>query len=167
MSRVLALSIGIRASTSPAITSMPGLDRHDRVHRQQVARLAAACQLADLALLVLDHHAGRRSAPRGECTPIDDHAVGDAGDSSRPLADRHAFDQVLEVDDAFDLGEHRTGIGVPLGETIAALDLDPVIARADACRRAAGARTLGAVLDRPRPRSRVAAHDHEAGLARP
>ena len=32
------------------------------------------------------------------------------------LAHRHALDQILEVDDAIDLGEHRTGIGIPLGE---------------------------------------------------
>src|SRR4029079_2465610 len=143
---------------------MPGLDRHDRVHRQEGACLAHPPQLADLALLVLDGDSRPQiHATRGS-TPIDDHRVGDTGRLILPLADRHAFDQILEVDNALHRGEHRAGIGVPLGEAIAALDLGAVVhAQMRAVRQPVHG-TLGAVLI-GHDQDGVAAHDHEAALA--
>ena len=142
---------------------MARLDRQDGIDRQQVTGLAAARQLDDLALLVLDHHRRPqiRAARRG--APIDDHAVGDTGRLVAPLADRHAFDQILEVDRALDLREHRPGIRIPLGETIAALDLDAVV---DPQMRAVGQpvhRPLRAVIVE-HDDGGIAAHDHEAAL---
>ena len=75
------------------------LDRQDRVDREQVAGVAAARQLHDLAVLVLDRpRAGLRSEPRGLARqsmttrlvmPVDSSAVSD---------DRDALDDVLVVD---------------------------------------------------------------------
>ena len=69
------------------------------------------------------------------------------------LRHRLAFDQVLEADRAVDLGEDRTGVGIPLGDALAALDLVAVVdlqARAvlDAVRGALGAVRID---DRDRP----------------
>ena len=142
---------------------MAGLDRQDGIDRQQIAGFAAARQLADLALLVLDHHCRPQIGAARGGAPVDDHAVGDTGRLVAPLADRHALDQILEVDGALDLGEHRAGIGIPLGETIAALDLDAVIdAQMRAVRQPVHG-TLGAVLVE-HDDGGVAAHDHEAAL---
>ena len=65
MSRVLALSVGIRAMTSPAFDLRARIDREDRVDRQQVARLAAARELEHLAVLALDHDRRTQVRPRG------------------------------------------------------------------------------------------------------
>src|SRR6516164_3923345 len=102
-----------------------GIDRDDRVDREHVAGLAAAAELEDLALLVLDHKgraqillaAGRTRAP------IDDDALGDAGGFVKRLGHRLAFDQVFEADGALDLGQDRPGIGIPFGNTLTALDV--------------------------------------------
>jgi hypothetical protein len=142
---------------------MARLDREDRIDRQEVACLRAARQLGDLALLVLDHHGGTQIGAARGCTPIDDHAIGDTGRLVAPLGHGHAFDQVLEVDRAFDLRQHRAGIGIPLGQPVAALHLLPVL---DAQMRAVGQPVhgpLGPVLVENDDRG-VAAHDHGAAL---
>ena len=87
MSRVLALSVGIRAMTSPAFTVRARIDRDDGVDREQVARLAAAGELQDLAVLVLDHDRRTqvrrpRSTVRQSMTtrlamPVDSSSVSD------------------------------------------------------------------------------------------
>src|SRR5262249_34082340 len=56
------------------------------------------------------------------------------------------FDKVLEPDRALDLGQHRTGIGIPFGDPLTALDLVTLL---DAQARTvldAMDRTLGAIL---------------------
>ena len=70
--------------------------------------------------------AGRRSSPR-RGAPVDDHALGDAGRLVERLRHRLAFDQVLERDRALDLGQDRPGVGIPLGDALAALDLVAVV----------------------------------------
>ena len=99
------------------------LDRDDRVDRQRVARVAAAGELADLAVRALDHN---RRLQRGRAlvhAPVGDHALGDAGRFVGRLAHGLAFQQVLEADDAVDFRQDRAGIGVPLGQALTALDL--------------------------------------------
>ena len=65
--------------TSPAFTLRARLDREDGVDREQVAGIAAARELEDLAVLALDHDRRPQVAPRGSSAPVDDHALGDAG----------------------------------------------------------------------------------------
>ncbi len=80
-----------------------------------------------------------------------------------PLADRHAFDQILEVDRALDLREHRPGIGIPLGETIAALHLDAVIdTQMRAVRQPVHGPLRAVIVEHDD--GGIAAHDHEAAL---
>src|SRR5262249_26937795 len=102
-----------------------GVDRQNRVDRQQIARLAAPRQLEDLAVLALDDDgrpqillaAGRTRAP------VDDDALGDAGRLVKRFRHRLAFGQVLERGRAFALGEDRAGVGLPLRDALAALDV--------------------------------------------
>src|SRR6266851_7502308 len=119
--------------------------RQDRVDRQHVAGIAATRELEDLAVLALDHDRRTQIRPAPRRAPIDDDALGDTGGFVERLRDRLPFDQVLERDGALDLRQHRTGIGVPLGDALAALDH---IALVDVHARAvldAMGRTLGAV----------------------
>ena len=62
MSRVLALSVGMRAMHVARLHLAARIDRDDGVDREQVARVAAAGELEDLAVLALITIAGRRSA---------------------------------------------------------------------------------------------------------
>ena len=132
------------------------IDRDDRFDRQRVAGVAAALQLGDLAVAVLDDDRrlqGRRALVEA---PVDDHALGDAGRLVDRLRHRRAFDEILEADDAVDLGQDRPGVGIPFGDALAALDLVALVdlqARAvlDAMHGALGA---------------VGAHDHDRDIAR-
>src|SRR5262245_28568581 len=98
------------------------IDRDDGVDGELVARLAAAGELHDLAGLVLDHDRRPQIDAAGGA-PIGHHALGDAGRLVERLRHRLALDQVLEGDGALDLGEDRTGVGIPLRDALAALDL--------------------------------------------
>ena len=69
--------------------------------------------------------AGRRSAERGLVRqsmttrlvmPVDSSAVSD---------DRRTFHEILVGDDAVDFGDHRAGVGVPLGERWPRLTVSP------------------------------------------
>ena len=69
--------------------------------------------------------------------PVHDHALGDAGRLVHRLRHGLAFDEILEADDALDLGEDRTGVGIPFRDALAALDLSPssTLRRAPYCTR--------------------------------
>src|SRR5262245_53094952 len=105
-----------------------GLDRDDGVDGELVARLGATAELEDLVVL-LDHD--RRAqvllVAAGAGTPVGDHALGNAGRLVERLRHRLAFDQILEAGRALDLGQDRPGVGVPLRNALAALDLGPVL----------------------------------------
>src|SRR5262249_44280141 len=126
-----------------------GIDRQDRVHCQQIAGVAAAGELEDLAVLALDHH-GRTQillAAGGAGAPVDDHALGDASRFVELLLDRLAFHQILEPDSTVDLGEDRAHAEIPLGNALAALDVIALVdldagAVLDAVNRALGAGLL-------------------------
>src|SRR5215471_8590698 len=118
------------------------IDRDDGVDGELVARLAATRQFHDLVVLVLDHDRRMQIDPAAGA-PVGHHALGDAGRFVERLRHRLALDQVLEGDRALDLGEDRPGIGIPLRDALAALDLVIVLdqqARAvlDAMHRALG-----------------------------
>src|SRR5579883_273250 len=105
------------------------IDRNDGVDRQHIAGFAAAAQLEDVAILVLDHD-GRTQillAAGGARAPIDHHAFGDAGRFVKRLRHRLPFDEILEADRAFDLGEDRPSIGIPLSDALAALNVIAVV----------------------------------------
>src|SRR4029077_15921500 len=141
------------------------IDRNDRIDREQIARLAAARQLEHLAVLALDHDRGPQVllSARRSGAPVDHDALGDAGRLVERLGHRLAFDQVLEGDRARDLGEHRTGVGIPLGDALAALDVIALVdlhacAVLDTVHRA-----LGAVLIDDRDRD-IARHGDEIAI---
>ena len=137
MSRVLALS---RRDTSKHVAGhhlMARLDRQDRIDRQEVASLAAARQLEHLALLVLDHHRRPEIGAARRGTPVDDHAVGRYRSSSsrRSLTDTPSTRSSKSTVPSISC-EHRPGIGIPLGQTVAAFDLGRRRRPANACRKA-------------------------------
>ena len=89
--------------------------------------------------------AGRKIRAAARRAPVDDDALGDTGGFVERFGDRLAFDQILEPDSAFDFGQHRTGVGIPLRDALAALDhVAFVDVHARAVLNAVG-RTLGAV----------------------
>ena len=59
--------------------------------------------------------------------PVDDDALGEARRLVGGFRDRGAVDQILERHLAVDFGQDRTGVGIPFGDTLAALDLVAVI----------------------------------------
>ena len=125
-----------------------GIDRKDGVDRQQIAGLAAAPELENLAVLALDHDGGTQILLAAGCAgaPVDDHALGYAGRLVERLRHRLAFDQVLEPDRTLDLSEDRPHVGIPLGDALAALDVIALVDPQAGAILDAVNRTLGAVL---------------------
>src|SRR5581483_673832 len=121
------------------------LDRQDRLDGEQVAGIAAARRLLDLAVLALDHDRRLEVARPRIGAPIRDHALGDAGRLVRRLLDGDSVDQVLVGDVAVDLGQHRAGIGVPFRQPLAALHLLAVVDKETGAVGDAVDRALGAV----------------------
>ena len=103
------------------------IDRQNGVDRQQVAGIAAARELLDLAVLALDDDRRLQVGGPARGAPVGDHALGDAGRLVDRFRHRLALDQVLEGDGAFDLGEDRPGVGIPFGDALAALDVVAVL----------------------------------------
>src|SRR5262249_57969132 len=101
------------------------IDRKNGVDRQQIAGVAAAAELEDLAVLALDHEGGPEILliARRAGAPVGDHALGDAGRLVDRFRHRLTLDQVLEPDGAFHLGENRPGIRIPLAHALATRDL--------------------------------------------
>ena len=122
------------------------IDRDDGIDREQIAGLAAAGELEDLAARLDDD---RRTqvllVARRAGAPVDDHALGDAGRLVELFRHRQPVDQILEVDRALDLGQDRPGVGIPLGDALAALDLVAVLDAQARAVRDAVMRALGAV----------------------
>ena len=137
------------------------------VDRQDVARIAAALQLQDLAVFALDHDRGLQGRGALVEPVIDDHTLGNTGRLVDGFRHGRAFDEIFEADLAVDLGQDRPRIGIPFRDTLAALDL---VAFVDLHPRAildAVHRTLDAI--RPFDDDRdIARHDHQVafGIAR-
>ena len=121
MSLVLVVSRGILAMTSPAL-DLVALGDHDvGAHRQEVAgrRPSEPGSFGVLPCSSLMEMRGRASASLDSMMTL----RGQAGDLVDLLLHGHAFDDVAELHRAGDLGEDRDGVGVPLGEQVAGLDL--------------------------------------------
>ena len=122
------------------------IDRDDGVDRELIAGFAAAGELEDLvARLDDDRRTQVLLIARGARAPVDDHALGNAGRLVERFRHRQAVDQVFELDRAFDLGQDRPGVGIPLGDTLAALDLVAILDAHARAVRDAVMRALGAV----------------------
>src|ERR1700722_6825802 len=85
------------------------IDRDDGGDGEHVTGIAAAAELEDIAVLVLDHQrraqilltAGRTRAP------VDNHALGDARRLVESLGERLAFDHILVTHQTLDFSEDR------------------------------------------------------------
>src|SRR5262249_10855027 len=94
------------------------LDRDDGVHREEIPGIAAALDLrhrtlagdGDGRLQVLAALAG---------APVGDETLGEARRFVGGFRHRRTVDQVLERHFAVDFGQHRAGVGIPLGDTLA------------------------------------------------
>ena len=98
------------------------LDRDDRVHRR------AGSGHRRHARPWRPHPCGRWRGPAQAVAalvgpPVDDDALGEARGLVGGFRDRSTVDQILEHHLAFDFGQDRTGVGIPFGDTLAALDL--------------------------------------------
>src|SRR5262249_14230390 len=134
------------------------IDRDHRLDRELVARLAAAPELEDLAVLAaLDDDRRAQILAAAGSAPVGDHALGDAGRFIERLRHRLAFDEVLEGDRALDLGQDGPRVGIPFREPLAAFDLLAVLGSQPRTVLNAVDRTLGAVLVDDRDRH-VATH---------
>src|SRR5580700_5539771 len=137
---------------------------NDRIHRQRITRIAAAMQLADLAVRRFDHDGGLQCRGALIETPVHDQALGNTGSLVDGFRHRGTFDQILEADRPGDLGQNWPCIGIPLSNALAALDLVAVVDFEP-----------GAILD-PMDRAfravwaldddcDIARHDHKVALA--
>src|SRR5690606_18271448 len=59
--------------------------------------------------------------------PIDDNALGEAGGLVGVFGDGRAVHEILEGHFAVDFSQHRTGVRIPFGDTLAALDLVTIV----------------------------------------
>ena len=100
---------------------------------------------------------------RAERAPVDDDALGDAGRLVHRLGHRGAVDEILVADRAVDLGEDRTGVGIPLGDALAALDLVALVDLEPGAVLQAVHRALGPVGPDDDDRD-VAAHDDQVAI---
>ena len=139
------------------------LERDDRLDRQHVARVAAARQFGDLAVLALDDQRRAQVRRARRHAPVDDEALGDAGRFVDLLGHRRALDQILEADRARHFGHDRTGVGIPFGDALAALDLVAVVDLQAGAVLHAMNRALGAVAIEDHHRH-VARHDHHVAF---
>ncbi len=105
---------------------LAGLDIEDRIHRQEVPGVAPAFHLRHCALA---GHSDRRLQAFATRIgpPVGDHALGEARGFVGLLGHRRPVDQILVGHFAIDFGQHRTGVGIPFGDTLAALDLVAII----------------------------------------
>ena len=149
--------------TSPALTLAPGSQRDDRFDRQEIARVAAARQFGDLAVLALDHQRRTQARRARRHPPVDDQTLGDAGRLVDLLGHRGALDEILEADGAGHFGHDRTGVRVPFGDALAALDVIAVIDLQPRAVLHAMNRALGAVAIDDDDRH-VARHHHHVAF---
>jgi hypothetical protein len=98
------------------------VDRQNGVDRQHVAGVAATGQLQHLAVLALDHDGWTQVGSPTRRAPVDNDALGDTGGFVERFGDRLTFDQIFESDSTLKLCQNRPGVGIPLGDTLAALD---------------------------------------------
>src|SRR5690606_16971306 len=99
------------------------VDREDGVHRHVVASLEAIRQRDDLTVVIPQGDARTQIAAPRLLLPVGDHAIGNTGRLVQHLAHGESVDQVDVVGDTFLLGDDRDGIGVPLRQLVAPLDL--------------------------------------------
>src|SRR6185437_5415505 len=107
------------------------IDRDDGIDRKLVAGVAAARELENLAVFAGRFNDDRRTqillvAGRARA-PVYDHALGDAGRLVERFRHRQAVNEILEGNRAFDLGENRPRVGIPLGDALAVLDLFAIL----------------------------------------
>ena len=97
--------------------------REDGVDRQVVARLNAAWMLDRLALVV-DQHDGRFELDLLRTRAgVDDHLVGNAGGFIGFVTRGDAFDEVLILNLAGEVGDDRGRERIPVGHALTTLDL--------------------------------------------
>src|SRR5690606_27598301 len=112
------------------------------------------------ALLVKHGDRGLEVRTARRRAPVDDLTLGDTRRLVRSFLNRDAVDEVLELNLAANFRQDRTGIRIPLCDTLATTDLVAVVDE--------DARTIGHAVHRPLLASlvedehgHVAAHHHE------
>src|SRR5262249_14264197 len=122
------------------------IDRNDRVDRKLISGFTTAGEFEDLVAR-LDHD--RRTqvllVSGRTCPPIDDDTLGNTCRFVELLGHRQTVDEILEGDIALDLGQDRSGVRIPLGDTLAALDLVAILDTQAGAIRDTMVRALGAV----------------------
>ena len=106
------------------------------------ASFAATCQLQDVAGLVLDDDRRLQVRTARRRTPVDNLTLGDAGGLRRSFPEPRYRRPIFEIDTTFDFRHHRTCVGIPLGETLAALNLVAIIDKDASNRRQRAARSV-------------------------
>src|SRR5262249_40808972 len=122
------------------------IDRDNGIDRELITSLTAAGELEDLVARLDDD--GRTQillVARGARTPVNDDALGDAGRLVKLFRHGQPVDQILELHIAFDLGQDRPRVGIPLGDALTAFDLLAVLDAEPRTIWDAVVRTLGAV----------------------
>ena len=110
MSLVLVVSRGILASMSPGLTSCLSVTMRCAPVGSRYFR-SPALPLMMMGRALLGAHR------------LDDDLLREAGDVVGLLADVLAFDDVLELDLAAELRQHRRGERIPLDQRLAGVDL--------------------------------------------
>src|SRR5690606_10278197 len=105
---------------------LAGLDRNNRIDREQIPGLATTIELDD-GVAALDRNGRLERVVALAAAPIHDHTLGEAGGLVGRFRHGRAVDQVLERYLAFHFRQDGTGIGVPFGDPLATLDLGTVV----------------------------------------
>ncbi len=134
-----------------------GVDRQDRLDRQQVPGFgAAAAALARLGVLALHHDRRLQVVAARAGPPVDDDALGDARRLVGRFRNRETIHEILERHHTVHFRDDRTGVGIPLGEALTALHLVALVDQQPRAERNAVGRALRA----------VAIDDHDLHVAR-
>src|SRR5690606_5280246 len=97
-------------------------NRQNGINRQQIARIIATGEFEHLAVRILDDHSGAQLAATRRGTPVNHDTTRDTRCLVRHFADRHAIHQILELHGTLHFREDGHGVGVPLGNPLAASD---------------------------------------------
>ena len=107
--------------TSPTDTSGTVFQRNNRANRQCVNRRNLGVGKANFIAFIVDQFGNRTQILTGAGPRLfgsSDHDTGQAGEFVDLLSDSYAVDEVFELNLAFNLGNNRVSMRIPVRENL-------------------------------------------------